>query len=155
MNMPNLASRNHWRAATRSAGVESGGCAATPRRGDGGAGDRSDERQDHQREHHGWPAGEARVSHAAAMLRAERNTARQACHPSWRGVCCVPFHHPEPLMSPLRTIPLVSWVIVGLLPAGPLVAQKARQAPARPGFTRKTPEPGDPPLRALHWLLVG
>src|ERR1043166_94761 len=89
------------------------------------------------------------------MLHAQRAAARLACHPSWRGICCVPFHHPEPLMSPLRTIPLVSCVIVGLLAAGPLAAQKARQAPARPDSTREAPEPGDPALRALHWRLVG
>ena len=51
-------------------------------------------------------------------------------------------------MSPLRTIPLVARVIVGLLVATPLVAQKANS-------TRDSAEAGDPALRALHWRLVG
>jgi len=58
-------------------------------------------------------------------------------------------------MSPLRTIPLITRVTAGLLVAGPLVAQKAKRAPARPDSTRETPEPSDPALRALHWRLVG
>jgi len=51
-------------------------------------------------------------------------------------------------MSPLRTIPLVARVIVRLLVAAPLVAQKASS-------TRDTAEASDPALRALHWRLVG
>src|SRR5256886_8906811 len=51
-------------------------------------------------------------------------------------------------MTPLRTIPLVARVIVGLLAATPLVAQKANA-------TRDSAEASDPALRALHWRLVG
>ena len=58
-------------------------------------------------------------------------------------------------MSLLRTIPLVSCVIVGLPVAGPLAAQKAKRAPARADSTRETPVATDPALRALHWRLVG
>src|SRR5881275_2617126 len=58
-------------------------------------------------------------------------------------------------MSLLRTIPLVSCVIIGLPVAGPLAAQKAKRAPARADSTREAAEPNDPALRALHWRLVG
>src|SRR5256886_3394695 len=62
---------------------------------------------------------------------------------------------PGALMSPLRTIPLVPRVIVGLLVAGPLAAQKAKRTPARPDSTRAARDASDPALRALHWRLVG
>src|SRR2546429_5865579 len=58
-------------------------------------------------------------------------------------------------MSPLHTIQLLSRVTAGLLVAAPLVAQKAKRAPARPDSTREAAEPNDPALRALHWRLVG
>ncbi len=58
-------------------------------------------------------------------------------------------------MSPLHTIQLLTRVTAGLLVAAPLVAQKAKRAPARPDSTRETAEPNDPALRALHWRLVG
>src|SRR2546429_9663373 len=58
-------------------------------------------------------------------------------------------------MSPLHTIQLLTRVTAGLLVAGPLVAQKAKRAPARPDSTREAAEPNDPALRALHWRLVG
>src|SRR2546430_12395951 len=62
---------------------------------------------------------------------------------------------PGALMSPPRTIPLVTRVIVGLLVAGPLAAQKAKRTPARPDSTRAARDASDPALRALHWRLVG
>src|SRR2546430_3397228 len=62
---------------------------------------------------------------------------------------------PGALMSPLRTIPLITRVIVGLLVAGPLAAQKAKRTPARPDSTRAARDASDPALRALHWRLVG
>src|SRR5437764_679694 len=58
-------------------------------------------------------------------------------------------------MSPPHTILLLSSVTAGLLVAAPLVAQKAKRAPARPDSTREAAEPNDPALRALHWRLVG
>src|SRR5213082_4215812 len=58
-------------------------------------------------------------------------------------------------MSPPHTIQLLSRVTAGLLVAAPLVAQKAKRAPARPDSTREAAEPNDPALRALHWRLVG
>src|SRR6184192_322646 len=58
-------------------------------------------------------------------------------------------------MSPLHTIQLLTRVTAGLLVAAPLVAQKAKRAPARPDSTREAAEPNDPALRALHWRLVG
>src|SRR5207302_7962064 len=58
-------------------------------------------------------------------------------------------------MSPLHTIQLLTRVTAGLLVAAPLVAQKAKRAPARPDSTREAGAPNDPALRALHWRLVG
>src|SRR5438067_2378151 len=58
-------------------------------------------------------------------------------------------------MSPLHTIQLLTRVTAVLLVAAPLVAQKAKRAPARPDSTREAAEPNDPALRALHWRLVG
>src|SRR2546429_3645446 len=58
-------------------------------------------------------------------------------------------------MSPPHTIQLLSRVTAGLLVAAPLVAQKAKRAPARPDSTREAADPNDPALRALHWRLVG
>src|SRR6266496_594402 len=142
MNMPNFASRNHRRAATRSAGIESGACAASPRRGSGVTSDRT-----------------VSVSTTDGRLGRPESLMQERCYApngrpqgrlaTGRGAgYAAPFHHPESLMSPLRTIPLVARVIVGLLVAAPLVAQKANS-------TRDTAEASDPALRALHWRLVG
>src|SRR3989442_10358779 len=142
MNMPNFASRNHCRAATRSAGIESGACAASPRRGSGVTSDRT-----------------VSVSTTDGRLGRPESLMQERCYApngrpqgrlaTGRGAgYAAPFHHPESLMAPLRTIPLVARVIVGLLVAAPLVAQKANS-------TRDTAEASDPALRALHWRLVG
>src|SRR2546428_4807721 len=142
MNMPNFASRNHCRAATRSAGIESGACAASPRRGSGVTSDRT-----------------VSVSTTDGRLGRPESLMQERCYApngrpqgrlaTGRGAgYAAPFHHLESLMAPLRTIPLVARVIVGLLVAAPLVAQKANS-------TRDTAEASDPALRALHWRLVG
>src|SRR2546423_6927455 len=52
--------------------------------------------------------------------------------------------HPESLMSPLRTIQLITRVTTGLLVAGPLVAQKPKRAPARPHSPPEVAEPHHP-----------
>src|SRR6266702_5208632 len=142
MNMPNFASRNHCRAATRSAGIESGACAASPRRGSGVTSDRT-----------------VSVSTTDGRLGRPESLMQERCYApngrpqgrlaTGRGAgYAAPFHHPESLMSPLRTIPLVARVIVRLLVAAPLVAQQANSP-------RGTAEASDPALRALHWRLVG
>src|SRR5437016_3901341 len=142
MNMPNFASRNHCRAATRSAGIESGACAASPRRGSGVTSDKT-----------------VSVSTTDGRLVRPESLMQERCYApnarpqgrlaTGRGArYAAPFHHPESLMPPLRTIPLVARVIVGLLLTAPLVAQKANS-------TRDTAAASDPALRALHWRLVG
>src|SRR6266566_3223259 len=142
MNMPNFASRNHCRAATRSAGIESGACAASPRRGSGVTSDRTVS----------VSTTDGRLGRPESLMQARcyaPNGRPQGRLATGRGAgYAAPFHHPESLMSPLRTIPLVARVIVGLLVAAPLVAQKANS-------TRDTAEASDPALRALHWRLVG
>src|SRR5438477_377805 len=142
MNMPNFASRNHCRAATRSAGIESGACAATSRCDSGVTSDRTISAT----------APDGRQGRPESLMQ-ERcyapNGRPQGRLATGRGAgYAASFHHPESLMSPLRTIPLVARVIVGLLVATPLVAQKANS-------TRDSAEAGDPALRALHWRLVG
>src|SRR5437762_240351 len=142
MNMPNFASRNHCRAATRSAGIESGACAATSRCDSGVTSDRTISAT----------APDGRQGRPESLMQ-ERcyapNGRPQGRLATGRGAgYAASFHHPESLMSPLRTIPLVARVIVGLLVATPLVAQKANS-------TRDSAEASDPALRALHWRLVG
>src|SRR5438067_10108605 len=140
MNMPNFASRNHCRAATRSAGIESGACAATSRCDSSVTSDRTISAS----------APDGRLGRPESLMQ-ERcyapNRRPQGRLATGRGAgYAASFHHPESLMSPLRTIPPVARVIVGLLVATPLVAQKA---------TRDSAEASDPALRALHWRLVG
>src|SRR6184192_3498898 len=142
MNMPNFASRNHCRAATRSAGIESGACAATSRCDSGVTSDRTISAS----------APDGRQGRPESLMQ-ERcyapNRRPQGRLATGRGAgYAASFHHPESLMSPLRTIPLVARVIVGLLVATPLVAQKAT-------YTRDSAEASDPALRALHWRVVG
>src|SRR5438477_328711 len=142
MNMPNFASRNHCRAATRSAGIESGACAATSRGDSGVTSDTTISAS----------APDRRLVRPESLMQ-ERcyapNARPQGRLATGRGArYAAPFHHPESLMPPLRTIPLVARVIVGLLLTAPLVAQKANS-------TRDTAAASDPALRALHWRLVG
>src|SRR5256884_1041457 len=142
MNRPNFASRNHCRAATRSAGIESGACAATSRCDSGVTSDRTISAS----------APDGRLGRPESLMQ-ERcyapNGRPQGRLATGRGAgYAASFPHPESLMTPLRTIPLVARVIVGLLAATPLVAQKANS-------TRDSAEASDPALRALHWRLVG
>src|SRR5213076_1641354 len=101
MNMPNFASRNHCRAATRSAGIESGACAATSRCDSGVTSDRTISAS----------ALDGRLGRPESLMQ-ERcyapNGRPQGRLATGRGAgYAASFHHPESLMSPLRTIPLV------------------------------------------------